>query len=200
MVRGSPAGSARRARRTPHLSTDPDSHPQVGLLPQPALPTRLLGRRGSLSRSGGAGLGNRSRPRPARSSAGRPPVQPPFDVGAHQRTRAPAETARDHRRAAAARFRQLQRRSLLPLPEPPESGRLRVHQAGGVSAFQLGDPGERRDLMPTPPPPFPYETRLNILCQPLEVIDEKALADACEYTWYNQTLCRVNRSEERRVG
>jgi mannose-6-phosphate isomerase-like protein (cupin superfamily) len=43
-------------------------------------------------------------------------------------------------------------------------------------------------------PPFPYETRLNILHQPLEVIDEKALADACEYKWYNQTLCRVNDS------
>jgi len=39
---------------------------------------------------------------------------------------------------------------------------------------------------------FPYETRLNILHQPLEIIDEKALADGCEYKWYNQTLCRVN--------
>ncbi|MBV8730119.1 MAG: cupin domain-containing protein [Acidobacteriia bacterium] len=39
---------------------------------------------------------------------------------------------------------------------------------------------------------FPYETRLNILHGPLEVIDEKAIADACEYDWYNQTLCRVN--------
>ena len=42
--------------------------------------------------------------------------------------------------------------------------------------------------------PFPYETRLNILQGPLEVIDEKALADACEYKWYNQTLCQVNDS------
>ena len=41
---------------------------------------------------------------------------------------------------------------------------------------------------------FPYETRLNILYQPLEVIDEKALADACEYQWYNQALCKVNDS------
>jgi mannose-6-phosphate isomerase-like protein (cupin superfamily) len=39
---------------------------------------------------------------------------------------------------------------------------------------------------------FPYETRLNILHGPLEVINEKAIADACEYDWYNQTLCRVN--------
>ena len=41
---------------------------------------------------------------------------------------------------------------------------------------------------------FRYETRLNILCQPLEIIDEHALADACTYKWYNQTLCRVNGS------
>lgn len=41
---------------------------------------------------------------------------------------------------------------------------------------------------------YPYETRLNILCQPLELIDEKALADACEFQWYNQTLCQVNNS------
>ncbi|MFY9691912.1 MAG: cupin domain-containing protein [Candidatus Acidiferrales bacterium] len=43
-------------------------------------------------------------------------------------------------------------------------------------------------------PSFPYETRLNILHGPLEVIDEKALADACEFQWYNQTLCKVNGS------
>jgi mannose-6-phosphate isomerase-like protein (cupin superfamily) len=41
---------------------------------------------------------------------------------------------------------------------------------------------------------YPYETRLNILHQPLEVIDVKALADACEYKWFNQTLCKVNDS------
>jgi mannose-6-phosphate isomerase-like protein (cupin superfamily) len=41
---------------------------------------------------------------------------------------------------------------------------------------------------------FPYETRLNLYYQPLEVIDEKALTDACRYKWYNQTLCQVNGS------
>ena len=41
---------------------------------------------------------------------------------------------------------------------------------------------------------FPYETRLDILHQPLEVIDVKALADACRHKWYNQTLCQVNDS------
>jgi mannose-6-phosphate isomerase-like protein (cupin superfamily) len=41
---------------------------------------------------------------------------------------------------------------------------------------------------------YPYETRLNLLHQPLEVIDEKALSDACEFRWFNQTLCKVNES------
>ena len=41
---------------------------------------------------------------------------------------------------------------------------------------------------------FPYETRLNILHAPLETIDVQALADACEFQWYNQTLCQVNGS------
>ena len=41
---------------------------------------------------------------------------------------------------------------------------------------------------------FPYETRLNIYYPPLAVVDEKALADACRYKWYNQTLCQVNSS------
>lgn len=41
---------------------------------------------------------------------------------------------------------------------------------------------------------FPYETRLNILHGPLELIDVEALADACEFKWFNQTLCQVNGS------
>jgi mannose-6-phosphate isomerase-like protein (cupin superfamily) len=41
---------------------------------------------------------------------------------------------------------------------------------------------------------FPYETRLNLLHKPLEVIDERTLADECDFTWYNQTLCKVNES------
>lgn len=39
-----------------------------------------------------------------------------------------------------------------------------------------------------------YETRLNILYRPLDIIDERALADGCTYKWYNQTLCQVNSS------
>jgi mannose-6-phosphate isomerase-like protein (cupin superfamily) len=41
---------------------------------------------------------------------------------------------------------------------------------------------------------FPYDTRLNLLHQPLEVIDERAVAEAAPSKWYNQTLCRVNES------
>ena len=48
--------------------------------------------------------------------------------------------------------------------------------------------------MSEPVAAFPYETRLNILHAPLETIDVKALADACEFKWYNQTLCQVNGS------
>lgn len=48
--------------------------------------------------------------------------------------------------------------------------------------------------MPDSVADYPYETRLNILHQPLEIIDEKALADSCEYKWFNQTLCKVNES------
>jgi mannose-6-phosphate isomerase-like protein (cupin superfamily) len=44
------------------------------------------------------------------------------------------------------------------------------------------------------PQSYPYETRLNIEFQPLQLIDEKAVADACEYRWFNQTLCQVNGS------
>jgi len=41
---------------------------------------------------------------------------------------------------------------------------------------------------------YPYETRLDVRFKPLELIDEKALADGCTYKWYNETLCAVNDS------
>jgi cupin superfamily acireductone dioxygenase involved in methionine salvage len=44
------------------------------------------------------------------------------------------------------------------------------------------------------PASYPYETRLNILHGPLEVIDVSGMADTCEYKWFNQTLCQVNGS------
>src|ERR1700757_278088 len=48
--------------------------------------------------------------------------------------------------------------------------------------------------MAQPAPAYSYETRLNVLYPPMEVIDEKSLSDACEYKWFNQTLCKVNSS------
>ena len=45
----------------------------------------------------------------------------------------------------------------------------------------------------SPTPVFPYETRLNILHGPLEVIDIN-VEDAKNFRWFNQTLCRVNDS------
>ena len=41
---------------------------------------------------------------------------------------------------------------------------------------------------------YQYDTRLNVLHNPLELIDEKAIADAAPHKWYNQTLCAVNAS------
>jgi quercetin dioxygenase-like cupin family protein len=48
--------------------------------------------------------------------------------------------------------------------------------------------------MPDSVADYPYETRLNILHQPLEMIDVKSLAETCEFKWFNQTLCKVNES------
>ena len=44
------------------------------------------------------------------------------------------------------------------------------------------------------PTQYPYDTRLNLLHQSLELIDEKAIANAAPSKWYNQTLCQVNGS------
>ena len=43
-------------------------------------------------------------------------------------------------------------------------------------------------------PQYSYDQRLNLLHKPLELIDEKAVADAAPAKWYNQTLCGVNDS------
>lgn len=42
--------------------------------------------------------------------------------------------------------------------------------------------------------PYPYATHLDILFQPLELVDIPSLIAACTDRWYNQTLCRVNDS------
>ena len=41
---------------------------------------------------------------------------------------------------------------------------------------------------------YPYETRLNILHGPLELIDIRAVPGADDYKWFNQSLCKVNDS------
>jgi mannose-6-phosphate isomerase-like protein (cupin superfamily) len=44
------------------------------------------------------------------------------------------------------------------------------------------------------PQTFPYETHLNILHPPLDLIDVHALAASVTHKWFNQTLCKVNDS------
>ncbi|MBA2743342.1 MAG: cupin domain-containing protein [Chthoniobacterales bacterium] len=44
------------------------------------------------------------------------------------------------------------------------------------------------------PAGFSYNTRLDILHGPLELIDIAGLVNACQDQWYNQTLCRVDES------
>jgi mannose-6-phosphate isomerase-like protein (cupin superfamily) len=41
---------------------------------------------------------------------------------------------------------------------------------------------------------YPYDTRINVLYKPLELIDEKSITDAATHKWFNQTLCTVNAS------
>lgn len=41
---------------------------------------------------------------------------------------------------------------------------------------------------------FPYDTRLNVLHAPLEVIDVNTLGNISRHPWFNQTLCKVNES------
>jgi quercetin dioxygenase-like cupin family protein len=44
------------------------------------------------------------------------------------------------------------------------------------------------------PADFPYDTRLDILRGPLELVDVQAVADSTTHPWFNQTLCQVNGS------
>ena len=41
---------------------------------------------------------------------------------------------------------------------------------------------------------YPYDTRLNVLHEGLEVININSLAANAPHKWYNQTLCKVNAS------
>ena len=41
---------------------------------------------------------------------------------------------------------------------------------------------------------YPYVNHMNILHDPLQLIDVQSLVDQCTDQWYNQTLCQVNDS------
>ena len=41
---------------------------------------------------------------------------------------------------------------------------------------------------------YPYVNHMNILYDPLQLIDIQSLVDRCTDQWYNQTLCQVNDS------
>lgn len=41
---------------------------------------------------------------------------------------------------------------------------------------------------------YPYVNRMNILYEPLQLIDIPELVEKCTDKWFNQTLCRVNES------
>jgi mannose-6-phosphate isomerase-like protein (cupin superfamily) len=41
---------------------------------------------------------------------------------------------------------------------------------------------------------YPYVNHMNILFDPLQIIDIQSLVDQCTDQWYNQTLCQVNDS------
>jgi len=41
---------------------------------------------------------------------------------------------------------------------------------------------------------YPYVNHMNILYDPLQLIDIQSLVEQCTDQWYNQTLCQVNDS------
>jgi mannose-6-phosphate isomerase-like protein (cupin superfamily) len=41
---------------------------------------------------------------------------------------------------------------------------------------------------------YPYVNHMNILHDPLQLIDIQSIVDTCTDRWYNQTLCRANDS------
>jgi len=61
----------------------------------------------------------------------------------------------------------------------------------GPSPDALAAPSQAQ---PTAEPDYPYETRLNLLHGPLELIDLNGLAALSSHKWFNQTLCKVNDS------
>jgi mannose-6-phosphate isomerase-like protein (cupin superfamily) len=72
--------------------------------------------------------------------------------------------------------------------------RIAKYFAASSSALDGGSVTPGANDRSTSSQSYPYATHLNILHGPLEVVDVRALADACTDRWYNQTLCRVNDS------
>ena len=64
----------------------------------------------------------------------------------------------------------------------------------GWSVGFEGETEEKQSETGTANRNFPYETRLNILHGPLEVMDLQQMAAASTHKWFNQTLCQVNSS------
>jgi Mannose-6-phosphate isomerase len=49
-------------------------------------------------------------------------------------------------------------------------------------------------MSPTDPRDYPYVTKLDVLFDPLQLIDVQKIADSVTDKWFNQTLCKVNDS------
>ena len=49
-------------------------------------------------------------------------------------------------------------------------------------------------MSPTDPRDYPYVTKLDVLFDPLQMIDVQKIADSVTDKWFNQTLCKVNDS------
>jgi mannose-6-phosphate isomerase-like protein (cupin superfamily) len=49
-------------------------------------------------------------------------------------------------------------------------------------------------MSPTDPRDYPYVTKLDVLFDPLQMIDVQKIANSVTDKWFNQTLCKVNDS------
>jgi len=58
-----------------------------------------------------------------------------------------------------------------------------------MSSFVRGDQGMMDTIQD-----YPYTTHLNVLYEPLEVVDVPSIVASCTDRWYNQSLSRVNDS------
>src|SRR5205823_5664970 len=73
-----------------------------------------------------------------------------------------------------------------------ESARADVESGVAETHRELTTGGGPRAM--SHPPDSPYDTRLDILYEPLELVEVQAVADSAAHPWFNQTLCKVNDS------